>query len=49
MKTIEMTIPEFLNFRKEAIKEHIAFFCHILIGGHYAVEADEKFLTELGF
>ena len=49
MRKIEMTIPEFLSFRKEALKAHIAFFCYIISGCKYIVEADDKFLTYLGF
>lgn len=39
-----MSIVEFLNFKKEAMKAHITFFCHIMAGGVYYVEADRQFL-----
>jgi len=44
-----MSIPELLNFRKEAIACHVKFFCEIMLGGVYLVEADAEFLDYLGF
>lgn len=49
MKDVDMTIPEFFNFRKCAKLNNQSFDCYILPSCMYRVTASETFLTLLGF
>lgn len=46
-KGIEMSIPEFMNFRKLALPK-ISFSCDIW-KGKYFVECEKKFMATLGY
>ena len=46
-KGTEMSIPEFLNFRKLAMPK-ISFSCDIW-HGKYFVECDRKFMSQVGY
>lgn len=49
MKKIELTLSEFLNFRKVALQNKVKFLCTITAACTYIVEAPAKFLSQLGF
>ena len=49
MRDVEMTISEFLNFRKCAKLNNQFFNCYILGVDSYKVIANAEFLTNLGF
>lgn len=44
-----MSLKEFLNFRIEAKEYDVDYLCQILTTNSYSVQANEDFLTFLGF
>jgi hypothetical protein len=48
-KRIEMSIPEFLNFRALAVKKNIMFMCDFNKGNYIVDCKDPNFMLQIGY
>ena len=49
IKRVEMTIREFLNFRKLALAKRKSFNCIYIKGGGYEVTCESDFMELIGY
>ena len=49
IKKVEMTIREFMNFRKIALAKRVKFNCIYIKGGGYEVTCESDFMELIGY